>query len=308
MQSTVTTRKQKIIPLWARVHVGPIVAYFFYFFYFYIKRTPLQPHILSIEETLHRVIKNNLSVIRFGDGEISLINNTDLAFQNKNIELSKKLQQILQIKHEKLLICILNIWGKNIKKLEKKVYWFELHHLLKYHKVWERLVSNQQTYGDAFITRPYLTIRDKKRSENIFKLLRKVWEDKKVILIEGEKARTGVGNDLFSCTKSLKRILCPAENAFSKYEEIKKECLKVPKDSLVLISLGPTAKVLAYEMFLLGYQVIDIGHTDMEYEMFLRRETALVKVPYKYFNEIGERNPEDCTDTAYTNQILAKIT
>jgi hypothetical protein len=64
---------------------------------------------------------------------------------------------------------------------------------------------------------------------------------------------------------------------------------------------------LAYDLFLLGYRVIDIGHIDMEYEMFIRKEEKLTKVPYKYFNEINERNPEVCLDAEYINQIIAKI-
>lgn len=33
-----------------------------------------------------------------------------------------------------------------------------------------------------------------------------------------------------------------------------------------MISLGPTATVLAYDLFKAGYQAIDFGHVDVEYE------------------------------------------
>lgn len=39
-------------------------------------------------------------------------------------------------------------------------------------------------------------------------------------MIEGEKSRLGVGNDLFEGAKSIRRILGPAQNAFDKYEEL----------------------------------------------------------------------------------------
>ena len=45
----------------------------------------------------------------------------------------------------------------------------------------------------------------------------------------------------------------------------------------------------------------------MEYEMFLRGNTTITPVPYKYFNEIDERDPASCTDEAYLSQIVAKI-
>lgn len=307
MHSRLVSNLQKKIPLKIRILLGPFVAYVFYFYYVNIKKNSLKPKILSIEDTISKIQQENLSVIRFGDGEISLIENYSLSFQEKNKELIHSLEKILHSNHDKLLLCILNIWENHIEDLDPKVYWFELHHILKHHTTWERLISPTQQYGDAFITRPYLTIKDKSRSDSIFLSLRSLWKDKDVVLIEGEKARNGVGNNLFSLSKSLTRILCPAENAYSRYSEIKNACMKMDKNCLMLVSLGPTAKPLAYELFLAGYQVIDIGHTDMEYEMFLRQETILSKVPYKYFNEINERNPEECKDETYLSQIVAKI-
>ena len=40
-------------------------------------------------------------------------------------------------------------------------------------------------------------------------------------------------------------------------------------DSIILIALGPTATVLAYDLSKRGYQAIDVGHIDIEYEWFL---------------------------------------
>ena len=112
---------------------------------------------------------------------------------------------------------------------------------------------------------------------------------------------------MFKAVASIRRILSPAENAYSKYNEILNEVLKCGKDKLILVSLGPAAKVLAYDLFLAGYRVIDIGHIDMEYEMYLRKEPIQAKVKYKYFNEIKERDPEECTDPEYLSQIIANI-
>ncbi len=299
---------KKNVPLPVRIHVGPIVAYFFFKYHTRIRKNPFSPKILSIENTLDLLHEKSLSAIRFGDGEISLIGKISLSFQKSNIKLAEELKKIIQVNDPKLLICILNIWDKRIHELEKHVYTFELHHFLKYRAIWTSLLSLTQTYGDAFITRPYITLKDKDRASSIFKKLKILWHNKEVVLIEGEKARSGVGNDLFSETASLERILCPSEDAFEKYNEIKEICLKINKGKLILISLGPTAKPLAYELFLAGYRVIDIGHTDMEYEMYIRKESKITKVPYKYFNEINERNPEDCSDETYLSQIIAKIT
>ena len=81
----------------------------------------------------------------------------------------------------------------------------------------------------------------------------------------------GVGNDLFDNAKSIRWILCPAENAFSCCGEIRAKIRElVPKDRLIRLALGPTVTVLAHDLFLDGYQAVDIGHVDISYERYLR--------------------------------------
>ena len=65
--------------------------------------------------------------------------------------------------------------------------------------------------------------------------------------------------------------------------------LKISKKSyLVLLALGPTSTVLAYDLCKLWYQAIDDGHIDIEYEWFLRKVTKKIKIRNKYVNEIDE--------------------
>jgi glycosyltransferase family protein len=261
---------------------------------------------MSINDTIDSIIVNNLSVIRFGDGEIYLIDGMDLGFQKKSSELASRLEEIIKINTPGLLICIPNIWSR-LENYVSYAYKFNMHHLFRCGHVWRKLLSYEQTYGDTNMTRHYLAYKDKTKSGETFKKLFLIWNDKDVVLVEGEKSRLGVGNDMFDNTRSLSRVLCPSENAFAKYNDIKNVILKIDKNKLILVSLGPTAKLLAYDLFISGYRVIDIGHIDMEYEMFLRGEIEQVKVKYKYFNEIGARSPEECTDEKYLSQIMAKI-
>lgn len=109
--------------------------------------------------------------------------------------------------------------------------------------------------------------------------------------------------------KSIQRIICPAENAFEKYDEIMKEALKVPKDKLILLALGPTATVLAYDLYKAGYRVIDIGHIDIEYEWFLRKATEKIRIESKYVTEVkdGRTNISGIKDEKYEKEIIAKV-
>jgi glycosyltransferase family protein len=297
---------RRLTPLWIRVKIGPIIAYGVYFTRVYLSSNKHAPKVLSIEKTIEKIATENLSVIRFGDGEISIMEDIDLGFQKKDHELSSKLRVVLQSNLTGLLICVPGLFGK-LSNFKSRSFWFTIHHLFKHGYLWRDLLSRDQVYGDAFMTRPYLTYKNTSSCGEIFKKLFSIWENKEVVLVEGLLSRLGVGNDMFNNAKSIQRILCPAENAYGKYSIIKETVLKVPKNKIILLSLGPAAKVLAYELFLLGYRVVDIGHIDMEYEMFIRGKTTIQKVQYKYFNEIKERTPEECLDPTYMKQIMTII-
>lgn len=297
---------RKLTPLSFRRRIGPYIGYLAYWWRTRITGRTWEPTVLTSEETLELLRKDNLSIIRFGDGELSLITGLDLGFQKYEPALASKLREILASDDPRLVVAIPRIFGR-IEHLSSVSFWFEIHHLFRYGKLWRSLLDSKRTYGDAFITRPYLNYRNKAGAAEIYRLVKLLWDDVDVVLLEGEKSRLGVGNDLFSNTRTLRRILCPAENAFAKSAEIIEQTTSLPKDTLVLISLGPAAKTIGFELMKLNYRVLDIGHLDMEYEMFLRQSEKLVPVAHKYFNEIDYRQPEDCTDPEYQRQIIAKI-
>lgn len=123
------------------------------------------------------------------------------------------------------------------------------------------------------------------------------------------KKQGGVGNDLFENVKSMERILCPAENAYEKYEQIWENVLLLGKGKLILLSLGMTVTVLAYDLAQIGFWVIDIGHIDIEYEWYLRKTNDKIKIEGKYVNEVagGRTCSDECTDEEYQAQIVSKI-
>ena len=75
---------------------------------------------------------------------------------------------------------------------------------------------------------------------------------------------------------------------------------------MILVSLGPTATVLTYDICDLGNQVIDFGHFDIEYELYLRNATKVIKLPNKYVNEAkgGNLNITLVNDQNYLKQII----
>jgi glycosyltransferase family protein len=266
--------------------------------------------ILSSEETLNEIIKNNRSISRFNDGEIGLIFGKGIGFQKVNKMLSKKLRKVLKSKRKGLLIGInipynnsyLNIYDNRAKKFY--INWIEKLKLELF-----SLIDMNRKYYSSMISRFYIEYKDKSKIPYYIKKLKQIWDKKDILIIEGEMSRLGVGNDLFNNSKSIKRILCPAINAFNVYEKIISQAKKIDKSKLILLALGPTSSVLAYDLYKIGYQVIDVGHIDIEYEWFLRKATKKIQIENKYVNEAYGNKYKfgKVKDKNYYNEIISKI-
>ena len=161
------------------------------------------------------------------------------------------------------------------------------------------------------ITRFYLPFKNKKENIESIEKLKEYFCDKNILIIEGENTRFGVGNNLLKNIKSVKRILAPAKNAFSMYDKLIEEACKFSKDTIVLIALGPTATVLAYDLCKEGYQAIDIGHLDIEYEWYLSGAKKKIKVKYKDVSEVSVFTDDIVNDieikNKYEKEIYCKI-
>ena len=230
-----------------------------------------------------------------------------------NITLAKRLFEIIRNNNEdkNLLVGIYFPYKKkelNLYRESEIQYWTKF---FKYDRIkLLRILDLNKTYYSSDITRFYHKYKNKSHIPDYIKKLKKIWEKRDILIVEGEKTRMGIGNDLFNNSKSIKRIICPAKHAFRVYDKILNAVLTVDKNILVLISLGPTATVLACDLSKLGYQALDIGHMDIQYELFLRNATDMIQIPYKFVNEYnGGKNEsvEEIKDENYYNQSIYKI-
>jgi glycosyltransferase family protein len=269
------------------------------------------PIVESGEKAIDLIIQEGKSLCRFGDGEFSLIaGQTRHEFQHPDSHLGERLQEILRSSQPNILLCIADNYGdlskyKDHNRLEIRAYMTEEVRQQHY-----ALLDMQHTYYDAYLTRPYILYRDNQTDapKRRFEHLKQIWNKRDVLIIEGEKTRMGVGNNLFDNAKSIIRILGPAEHAFDQYDKLLTETLKQDKSRLVLIALGPTATVLAYDLACAGFQALDIGHIDIEYEWMLAGQGTRVPIPHKYINELpGGDNVIDIKDDTYEKQIIARI-
>ncbi len=76
--------------------------------------------------------------------------------------------------------------------------------------------------------------------------------------------------NIFDNVKSIIYQTAPNVDAFKEYDNILMEASKVDKNKLVIIVLGPTATILAYDLALKGYQALDMGHIAKAYDRHKR--------------------------------------
>lgn len=268
-----------------------------------IKKCPLK--VYTIGETIEELIHTDKSLVRFGDGEITMIRGRSLSFQQAEADIQAGLKRLLSYQHEDLLVAIPEIFGDlSIYRKESRQFWKD--HLLFGRKVYEQCCNQDRKYYNAYLTRFYYPFADKSRCGAWIEGIRQIWKDKDVVVVEGEKTHNGVGNDLLDTAGSIERIIGPSEQAYRKVDEILKCCKEYPKDRLFLVSLGIAAKFLTEKLFLEGYRVIDIGNLDMEYEWYLRKTDHKEKI--EKHNIIGEEANRKAGYEAYLAQIKRRIT
>lgn len=306
--------KMKAVLLEVKVFLRKVLYWFQYLFLYPVR---YKMNIADAMQTIQFIIDNRCSVCRYGDGEMDMITSLHIGyddsrksnFQTYNKELAIRLKDILKTGYDKehnVMVCIPYVW-KDHGKLVWRARRFVERSLVNNRKMIECSLDLSKHYGDSYFTRFYIDYQDKNKSLYI-QLLKRIWENRDLCIVEGEQSRLGVGNDLFDGAHRIERILCPATSAFDKYPEIMDAVRRVSKDRLILIALGHTATVLAYDLAKEGFQAIDIGHVDVEYEWFRMKAKEKVALPNKFVNEVEDgRNYTEEKDIVYLSQVKERI-
>ncbi|HKK87447.1 MAG TPA: GT-D fold domain-containing glycosyltransferase [Saprospiraceae bacterium] len=299
---------------WLNIHYSPlfkiprkIAKYGFSALYPLVIKIWELPQVKSIEETILALSKNRLCIARFGDSEMLYIaKGLNLPYQRFDKRLADELSEILLSKDDHILVGLPDAY-RTLEDFKPNIKIFWRSQITYNYPTIYKLLDLTKQYYNANITRLYYGYKDVQKSSYHFSLMRSLWEERNVLLIEGEKSRLGMGNDLFADAISVERILGPAHHAYDQIDNLYREVLKHVTEKLVLVAMGPTAKALVYRLAQQGYQAIDIGNLDLEYEWFKRGVKERVIIPGKYVSEVkGGRNVEDATDEVYLSQIVAK--
>ena len=264
-------------------------------------------NIKTTRETIEKIVQG-YSISRYGDGEFDIaFRKKSINFQEYDLELSNYLKEILNSSLPKHLVAIPRtlIEIKNLKDNEK---YFWSRYYLKQKKKLKENISNEKVYFDSMISRfymPYIKFEENIRDiENLINY----FSNKKILIIEGENTRFGLGNSLLKNASEIQRVILPDKNGFKKYKIILDFVLNnFTKDNIILIALGPTATVLAYEFCKNGYQALDIGHMDVEYEWYLLKAKRKIDLQYKSVNEVSGIKEKEILDKNLENLYLKQI-
>lgn len=272
------------------------------------------PKIMSIKKTIDRVVEEGLSLSRFGDGELAWMCNIPTnTFQQNSDSLASALKEAFLSRNKKLLVtlsspmvrtspfnnfCVIH-WGKFVKT--KYCYYKDF-------------IDYKYTYGDTHTSRFYMDFKDKskRRVEPIVKNLRRIWQGRSVIFVEGAHTRLGIGNNLFNNAKSVRRIVCPDKDAFFMIDDIERAVKESYREGdLIILALGPTATVLAYRLTeKYSMQALDLGHIDVEYIWYINGVKNKTPIVGKNVFEAvkGEKTLKiNFDEEKYKSEIVAEI-
>lgn len=209
---------------------------------------------MSERETLEAA-HEGLSLARYGDGEIKLALDRDAKSQHGDPVLAKRLRQILVAPPSNCLVCIPNIETDATPKVE---FWRQYRD-----RRYLRLYGGGP-YGSSFITRPdsapWIDVPE------YWQRVIDLWRGRNVVLVRGS-SKSLTAADL-TLAQSCEEIVVSRQHAWDDYGSLMARLIEERGGRRVLLCLGATATVLAYDLAETGVQALDLGHIGM----FLRKE------------------------------------
>lgn len=201
------------------------------------------------------ILKSGKSLIRFGDGEIYIANGGSIGFQDYDKDLAQGFKEIIKNYHDKsnYVIAINKIpLEKTNQQLRKNNL---LHCWLPFKVYWQLYFNKTSRYFDAAFF--YY-------NESIPVYLENYFKTKKLIIITNQQNVLRLQNNPNLPFDHISYVISPSVNAMKEFMSIKTQVEKLisceNKDNfLVLASMGPASKLLAYKLALQGITVIDVG-------------------------------------------------
>lgn len=267
--------------------------------------------VLNMQDSLEEILDKRASLVRFGDGEFDIMRGASIPYQDYDPRLAAQMKKmVFKGSTPNLLVGLPDVfenlerYNEYCRNFYQTVFFPNNLPLLK------EIEARYNVYVSTFISRPYMDLVDKSQSAAYFASLKKLWVKRDLLIVEGKYSRSGENNDLFKGANSIERIICPPNNAYAKKEQIEAQILAHGQNRLILLMLGPTAKIIVHDLApIMNEQLIDLGHIDSEYEWMKMGATSKVKIPHKHTAEFNydDRQVELESDPAFEQEIVGKV-
>lgn len=230
-----------------------------------------RPNIKNIEQTINILINSNKSIARFGDGELSIIDNKGIPFQEYNDVLAKRLKEILINDNPNLMIGInREYYYPEIDKLIPNVSSFYRRAVPKLRKQLSKYLNSEKEYCTANFSQAYMFLKEYD-FDNYYEKLRKIWDNKNILIVTCEEVLKNIEFNIYDNAKLINYLHIPAKNAYSKYNEIYNKITQYDQETLIVLMAGPTANVLADDLSKNNYRALDLGHLLKDYDWYKKR-------------------------------------
>jgi hypothetical protein len=227
----------------------------------------LYPKVYSIDVTIEKLINGKKSIARYGDGEFTLCFDRSIGFQRADRTLRKRLRTILLSQSDECIVAIQEFKIESVSSFWIH-YWYENYSAIL------KLFRKEAIYYNQSITRECSI-------EQLTKLKR-LWEQRYVVFVCGKGSRFDSTHEIFAGITGSTVVYGLAQHAFNEYAELLErtmyELIKYD-NPLVIIALGPTATVLAFDLSQKGYQALDIGHITNIYDTLIYGKAKPEELP-----------------------------
>ena len=242
-------------------------------------------NIKSALETLEYLNNSNVSLCRFGDGELEIIfSHQNIVFQKYDKKLAQRLEEILSSNDPNLLIGVNYFWFHDLSPIVDNQKIFYISNASRYRNMILDILDKNVIYGDASFTFPYMLYKSMD-FDSYYDKFEQLWRGKDIVLIIGKGIFDNIDKNIFSSAKSIEYIYGANINAFDHYEELLSQAAETDQNKIKFIIMGPTATVLAYDLFKLGHRALDIGHIAKDYNAYIDNQPLNRSSVSKFFDK-----------------------
>ena len=173
------------------------------------------PKILTSEETLDLLLSSNKSLIRFGDGEYSIIDGSDIPCQRYDKVLSGRLYDILKTNDTKFFIGINReyYYPRYNPLLNDTQLNFSLFRVPYYRKILNKIINYDTIYCNSTIT----AIGQDRLGEGYYVKFKRLWHNKDLLIVTNKNMLTKLKFNIFDNASNIKYLYIPSTNAWNKY-------------------------------------------------------------------------------------------